>query len=636
MSLEALLGHMLGAGEAIDPRLAQAAAEAEAGGPARRVVAGRVFRLPYARLRARVALQAPRRFNILEEFVLRAVAELEPPPAPAELASLLGLDQLFIDATLRQLEALKTVSRGPGGGVRLTTLGRKYFAHGQAEQPAEHRALRLLYRGGLDELRLWNTPPAAAGDLPVVPGLPEAAREHLAQDALAAVTVARVAPVAGELAGPPHGAGPAARPTAVDQVEIDDQGFAACGVLVIQDLLAEGDNVTVRAVDVETQAPDEALQRRLDEWLGAGRMAVSDFLPPAWRTPPPAADESEAGAEAGPEQDYLRVFREQTAAGRRADGVELLRAGEVARHAEPLKWQSAHSLLLLRPTLDAADGQVLAPALAGLAERGVMTVIGWGTAEDREHEPQAPPAATLDALHHVHTPEGLPATAVWWVGDLYGQDVLLDRTTLISSVPNALVFGGQRLPGGAATYLVTAPDLVSAAAEELEPPLARAARLGWQSAARSAQGARRALERCCLTWVAIRRPSEALSHVLKLAAGEHEAMGVAWELFTLTCLALAAFSADDLSAMGALPALRRALPEFLDWADSAAGQPQAPFVAPFRELLGRYAHADEAKLPELLAAAQRLWAEAGRAQPGATLAEAFTVASEAKPAKRRR
>ena len=61
--------------------------------------------------------------------------------------------------------------------------------------------------------------------------------------------------------------------------------------------------------------------------------------------------------------------------------------------------------------------------------------------------------------------------------------------------------------------------------------------------------------------------------MLKLAASLAEespaAMPVAWEALTTICISLAPLSADDLADMGAPEALRRAIPEFLDWADSA-------------------------------------------------------------------
>src|SRR5258707_5362935 len=116
----------------VDEQLSDAADAVEAADATRRVVAGRVFRLPYARLRARAALQNPRRFNILEEFVLRAAAELSPAPNAAELATLFGLDPLFVEAALAQLESLKAVARGKGGAVTPTAQRKEIAKQGRS------------------------------------------------------------------------------------------------------------------------------------------------------------------------------------------------------------------------------------------------------------------------------------------------------------------------------------------------------------------------------------------------------------------------------------------------------------------------------------------------------------------------
>ena len=130
----------------VDEQLNDAADALEKADRTLRVVAGRVFRLPYARLRARAALQNPRRFNILEEFVLRAAAELSPAPNVVELATLFGLDPLFVDAALAQLESLKAVARGKGGAVTLTAQGKQFAKAGQGPSNAQLLAVCDVYQ----------------------------------------------------------------------------------------------------------------------------------------------------------------------------------------------------------------------------------------------------------------------------------------------------------------------------------------------------------------------------------------------------------------------------------------------------------------------------------------------------------
>jgi hypothetical protein len=629
----------------VDERLSQAAAEIEAADPRQRVAAGRVFRLPYARLRARAALQNPRRFNILEEFVLRAAAELSPAPTAAELATLFGLDPLFVDATLSQLESLKAVARGQSGAVTLTPQGRQFAKDGKALQPAEHKVLSLFYRAGLEDLQLWAAPVAAPSELPVLPGLLEGARQGLGVQAQAAVTPVAViaATVAGGLGL--HDPAQGRLLTGVDQIAVDDLGSFACGVLVVQSLLT-GDG-QLRAIDLDSQADWPELQACLDRWLKAGRVKTSDFLPPPIPLEIDLGSAARAASAALPE--YQQRHRAELASGKRADGIELLPAGgEAARAAQ---WAQAiqHSLLFFVPRLTAATARPgLLSALDTLAGRGVITVIGWGAADEQEHEPAAPSPDVLDTLAQMRTPDGLPAALAWWVGGLYGQDAIADQASLASTLPNLLLDGatsaavGQPAPAGVITYIVTAPDLVSTAVEDLERVLARAARQGWQAASRTPAAARQTLVAACQTWIAIRRPSEALSHLVKLAANLAEEspadMLVGWEVLTAICLSMSPLPAADLSDMGAPDALRRAIPEFLDWADSAlppTGETQPPFVAAFHDLLVRYSQLEPDDLPKLLAETRQLWAEVGQASGAAGLATAFAgpAATEPKPDK---
>jgi hypothetical protein len=438
--------------------------------------------------------------------------------------------------------------------------------------------------------------------------------------------------------------------TGVDQVAVEDLGFAACGVLVVQNSLS--DQLSAQVIDLDAQASDPALQRALDGWLADGRVQLTDFL--AAPEAPGESIEVEAAAEPSDEvaaPEYVRRYREQIAAqaaGRpAASEVELLRAGTGAGRARQIIATARHNALLLYPRLTAATGEALRAELQALAARGVLSVVGWGTADDREQEPVPPAPGVLEGLQRLQTSEGLPAVTVWWVGGLYGQDVVLDHRVMVSSVPNVLTLGDRRLPAGASTYVVGAADLVATALEDFEPPFARAARLSWHAAARSAVQARHALNRCCLTWVIIRRPGEALSHLLKLAAHlaevEPAAMLVAWEALSVTLLGLAqmpgeAGQADGAAAAGALDALRRSIPEFLDWSDSAlapGGGGQTPFVAALRELMGRHTALTADGLDTLLAETRRLWREHGSPATGLPLSEAFISASDAEPKRER-
>jgi hypothetical protein len=633
----------------VDEQLNGAADAIETADPTQRVVAGRVFRLPYARVRARAALQTPRRFNILEEFVLRAAAELSPAPNAAELATLFGLDPLFVEAALAQLESLKAITRAKGGAVGLTTQGKKFAKDGQALQLAEHKGLSLLYRSGLEDLQLWAAQPSVSSELPVLPGLLEGARAGLGAQAQAAVTPAAViaATVAGGLGL--HDPAEGRLLTGVDQVALEDLSSFAVGILVVQSLLTGQGRLV--GVDLESQETWPELQARLNEWLKAGRVKLADFLPAA----SPMELELGAASSAPEPTEYQLRHRAALSAARPPEAIELLASGAEAPRAAQWAQAIQHTLLLFVPHLSPA---ILRPGLLSvlntLAERGVITIIGWGAADDREHESD-PSAEVLDTLAQLAKPQGLPPVLTWWVGGLYGQDAVADQLSLASTLPNLLLDPaapeGQPAPAGVTTYLVTDPELVGTALEDLEPALARAARQAWQTASRTPEAARQTLMAACQTWVAIRRPGEGLSHLLKLAASLAEeapaAMPVAWEAFTTICLSLAPLPAADLSDMAAPEALRRAIPEFLDWAESAqtaavdGAADRPPFVAALHDRLARHSQLEPDDLPKLLAEIRQLWAEVGQPAAAGGLAQAFagpaaTAESKTEKPKKRR
>jgi hypothetical protein len=266
-------------------------------------------------------------------------------------------------------------------------------------------------------------------------------------------------------------------------------------------------------VDLDRQTPDPALQRMLDEWLAAGRVKLADFLPSVAEQGGPSDSLNAATAGMADEAEYQQRFRHQLQAARSRgaassagpDGVELLRTAGHSARAAALLASAQHSVALLLPRLDEhTAGEAVRREVQTLAARGVLTLVGWGSADEQEQELARPAPVVVDALHRLVTPEGLPAAPVWWIGGQYGQDVLMDRHTLVSTLPNVLIYQDQPIAAGVSTYVVTAEDLVRQALEDLEPSFARAARLSWHAAVRSPLSARQALERCCVTWVLIR------------------------------------------------------------------------------------------------------------------------------------
>ncbi|MDZ8027936.1 MAG: hypothetical protein RMX97_25040 [Nostoc sp. DedQUE11] len=97
------------------------------------VLAARQFRYGLRQTPIEVNIKEPRQFNVLEEFIIRAAIEFKPPPTEEELASVLGLDPVFIRSTTANLRSLQTLSAT--SPLTVTPEGRSYYEKRSVPQP---------------------------------------------------------------------------------------------------------------------------------------------------------------------------------------------------------------------------------------------------------------------------------------------------------------------------------------------------------------------------------------------------------------------------------------------------------------------------------------------------------------------
>jgi hypothetical protein len=117
----------------IDKNLKDVVNEIEAQSPSFSVLAARQFRYSLRQTPVEVNIKEPRQFNILEEFIIRAAIEFQPPPTENELASILALDSVFIQTTTATLRSLQTLSAT--SPITVTPEGRLFYEKGSVPQP---------------------------------------------------------------------------------------------------------------------------------------------------------------------------------------------------------------------------------------------------------------------------------------------------------------------------------------------------------------------------------------------------------------------------------------------------------------------------------------------------------------------
>ncbi|MFN6463898.1 MAG: hypothetical protein RMZ41_019090 [Nostoc sp. DedVER02] len=121
------------ADQPIDKNLKEIVKEIEAKSSSLSVLAARQFRYSLRQTPVEVNIKEPRQFNILEEFIIRAAIEFQPPPTEDELASILALDSVFIKTTTATLRSLQTLSAT--SPITVTPEGRSFYEKGSVPQP---------------------------------------------------------------------------------------------------------------------------------------------------------------------------------------------------------------------------------------------------------------------------------------------------------------------------------------------------------------------------------------------------------------------------------------------------------------------------------------------------------------------
>ncbi len=130
--------------KAIDSQLTVWVEKIEQQNPNLSVLAARQFRYKAYQIPVEVSVTEPRKFNVLEEFVLRASVELAPPPTQEELAIALGLDPVFIRSTAATLQTLQILKISPDSLLVITPEGRKFYEKGSVPQEPKQQIIYAL------------------------------------------------------------------------------------------------------------------------------------------------------------------------------------------------------------------------------------------------------------------------------------------------------------------------------------------------------------------------------------------------------------------------------------------------------------------------------------------------------------
>ncbi|MDF5730225.1 MAG: hypothetical protein PUP92_19950 [Rhizonema sp. PD38] len=128
----------------IDEKLSFLVEQIEKQSPGLVVLAARQFRYNIQQIPVEVTVSEPRKFNVLEEFILRASIEFVPSPTVKELAEVLGLDIVFVQSTTVNLKGLQSLEVSETGALVITPQGREFYKQGTVSLPPQMKQIYAI------------------------------------------------------------------------------------------------------------------------------------------------------------------------------------------------------------------------------------------------------------------------------------------------------------------------------------------------------------------------------------------------------------------------------------------------------------------------------------------------------------
>ena len=505
----------------IEPVLKETVDKIEQQSPGLSVLAARQFRYSVYQATGEVTVSEPRNFNVLEEFILRAGIELSPPPTVDELASVLGLDPVFVQNTTMTLRSLQTLAYTPGDSIALTPQGRQFYEQGCVPQPPQTKQIyavadplngNLIFLSSpLDETKVDL--PDLNDFVPIEDRLPDSfslTLEEL-QQIVQASSLGLHVPEEGKIltSFTAQGEDKIIWQTAIifaifDAVEDEVKLQVRWGRQILEDatnwlnnLQAEG-KVDLNALcelsaQTITSESDQIIEQRNEE-VEARIEQIEQIAIESVR-------ESRNKADKNP-----NLLNAETG------GVILLRDSQIRKAFLDSLKSASQNILIFSPWVseEVVDDEFIR-LLQNLAKRDVSILIGYGIARKQEDEERLLSEKVEQKLQEIITSDGLPAVQIFWLGNSHAKEVVVDKKVHLCGSHNWLSYRGDRLPRGETVYKVTTPEQVEEAYEFLANRFKKHAQKLWNKAVKS-RNSKLAVAPICV-WGALSMEEEALKQL---------------------------------------------------------------------------------------------------------------------------
>ncbi|MBN3925585.1 hypothetical protein [Nostoc sp. NMS4] len=498
----------------IDENLKNLVDEIEAQSSSLSVLAARQLCYSLRQTPIEVNIKEPRQFNVLEEFIIRAAIEFQPPPTEDELASVLGLDSVFIKtttATLRTLQTLSTTSP-----LTVTPEGRLFYEKGSVPQPpypiqinaiADPLSNKITFQSESLNKTVINLPDLADFITidRTIADIASLSLEEI-QKNIQASGLALHLPEEGKIV------------TSYKVIASTQKIWKKISLFVIYDALEDKLSIQIR----NGKQILESASNWLEVLHAEGKISLQSLCELSNETISFEREgilkQKNTEIEARLEKIRQKALESATKKGNEVDNYTglgkavQLRDGQIAQAFLEVLNSAKTQVMIYSPWVNQAvvDEKFLT-LLQKLANRGVWILIGHGIARQQEDEDKPIPPEIEKKLRAIKTPDGLPSVQVFWLGDSHVKEVIVDKEIHLCGSHNWLSYRGDYLPRGESVYKVTIPHQVQEAYEFLANRFQNHAQKLWQNSLEK-RNYKLAVESLCI-WSALGMEEIALKEI---------------------------------------------------------------------------------------------------------------------------
>lgn len=468
----------------IDPKLKESVDKIEQQSPGLSVLAARQFRYRLSQTPVKITISEPRKLNVLEEFILRAGIELDPPPTEDELATVLWLDPVFVRSTTANLRALQTLEIAPNCPIKVTSMGREFYERGSLPQPPKTKDIYAISdplvgnltfqssRESNEQLdHLLNLAVLNLADFVTIENrigdisaLPLGELQKLVQDS----SLGLHAPEEGQIVTscsvsslPEHLWKTVSIFAIFDALENEVKLEVRRGKRILESasnwlnkLLADG-KVFLNAL---CELTDEDIKHQCEEIIKHKNEEVEERIEKIRLFARESALQQNAEQESSPEPKSSEIKNTE------AGTAVQLRGSEISSALNEILNNARKEILLYSPWVSAkVVNKEFIERLQKLADKGVSILIGHGISSSEVAEDRPIPSEVEAQLRAIYTREGLPAVSVFWLGGSHAKEVIVDREVHLCGSNNYLSCRADWHLWDEAVYKVTIPEQVQKA-----------------------------------------------------------------------------------------------------------------------------------------------------------------------------